>query len=234
LTLKRTLSILTFHGVGRPHRRLEPGEDRLWLGVDRFEQVLDSVLGRDDVRITFDDGNDSDVEIALPRLVDRGLTAEFFVIAGRVDRPGSISSDGVRALSGAGMTVGSHGWAHRDWRGLDDKQAHQELVDAPDLLSELAGRPISSASVPFGSYDRVVLRRLRHAGVQRVYTSDGGPAVAADWLQARTSLADDHLPAESYWFEHRTSARRQLRRVAARMIKRWRGPTAAAVYARDR
>ena len=40
----------------------------MWLDPDRFLRVLDSVVGRDDVRITFDDGNASDVEHALPAL----------------------------------------------------------------------------------------------------------------------------------------------------------------------
>ncbi len=38
------------------------------------------------------------------------------------------------------------------------------------------GEPVSSVAIPFGSYDRRVLRRLRGAGLRRVYTSDGGRA----------------------------------------------------------
>ena len=50
---------LTVHGIGEPPRELEPGEDRTWVTVRQFEQVLDAAAGRDDVRITFDDGNAS-------------------------------------------------------------------------------------------------------------------------------------------------------------------------------
>src|SRR5438034_8841581 len=70
---------LTVHGVGTPPRELDPGEDIAWISIEQLEQVLDAAVGRPDVRITFDDGNCSDVEIALPRLLERGLTAEFFV-----------------------------------------------------------------------------------------------------------------------------------------------------------
>lgn len=49
------------------------------MSVAQFAQVLEAVAKRSDVRISFDDGNASDVEVALPRLVD--LTAEFFLPA---------------------------------------------------------------------------------------------------------------------------------------------------------
>src|SRR5262245_37046734 len=58
---------LSFHGVGTPPLApREPGEHDYWIGHDGFLAVLDEVVGRDDVRLSFDDGNASDVEAALP------------------------------------------------------------------------------------------------------------------------------------------------------------------------
>ncbi len=62
----RSVVNLTVHGIGPTSREMEPSEGRVWVSVDQFEQVLDAVVGRSDVRIMFDDGNASDVEIALP------------------------------------------------------------------------------------------------------------------------------------------------------------------------
>ena len=76
----------------------------------------------------------------------------------------------------AGMAVGSHGWAHRDWRRITDAEAQQELADAHRVLSELTGHTVSRVAIPFGSYDRHVLRRLRLVKVSRACTSDGGRA----------------------------------------------------------
>jgi len=109
---------LTVHGIGTPVRPLDPGEDEVWVTVKQFEDVLDAVAGRADVRLTFDDANASDVEIALPHLVKRGLTAQFFLPAGLLGRPGRLTDENVRELVDAGMTLGSHGWAHCDWRQL--------------------------------------------------------------------------------------------------------------------
>jgi peptidoglycan/xylan/chitin deacetylase (PgdA/CDA1 family) len=163
----------------------------MWVSTKQFEQMLDAVVGRTDVRITFDDGNASDVEVALPRLLARGMHAEFFLLAGMLGQPERVDLRGIRALVDAGMSIGSHGWSHRNWRRLDDRQAVEEMHDAHRLLGEITGKEVSRVAVPFGSYDRRVLRRLRTAGVTRVYTSDGGRARAGSWLQPRNSLRHD-------------------------------------------
>jgi peptidoglycan/xylan/chitin deacetylase (PgdA/CDA1 family) len=214
---------LTFHGLGEPGRPLEPGEAEVWLGTDEFEFVLDSVSGRDDVRISFDDGNASDVSQALPALEQRGLTATFFVVAGRLRVPGFLDEAGLRTLTAEGMSVGCHGMRHRPWRGLGAAELHEELVDAKDLLEDIVARPVTEASCPFGAYDRRVLRTLRRSGYRHVYTSDRGTARPGHWLQARNTvhrgdrpgivdrvLSDERAPSEL--------ARRRAKRVA----KRWR------------
>jgi peptidoglycan/xylan/chitin deacetylase (PgdA/CDA1 family) len=215
---------ITVHGIGPPSRKLDAGEDQTWVSIAQFERVLDGVAERADVRLTFDDGNESDVEVALPRLVERGLTAEFFLLAGMLGKRGRVDQAGVRALLDAGMAIGSHGWSHRDWRGVDNAQAREELDDARRVLSDLTGRPVSRVAIPFGSYDRHVLRRLRAAGVTRAYTSEGGRARPDAWLQARTSLRHDmDVACIARVLDPDTSLTRRARGSAARAVKRLRG-----------
>ncbi len=224
LVLATSVVNLTVHGIGTPGRELEPDEDVVWVSIAQFEEVLDAAVGRPDVRITFDDGNASDVEIALPRLLRRGLKAQFFVPAGLLGEPGRLDKDGVRELCRAGMSIGSHGWAHRDWRRLAPEQVDEELVEASRLLNEITGEPVSRVSIPFGSYDRHVLRRLRQARVSRAYTSDGGRARQGTWLQARNSLRHD---VDAEWIRRVVhgvpSLPLRARHVAARTVKRIRG-----------
>jgi peptidoglycan/xylan/chitin deacetylase (PgdA/CDA1 family) len=215
---------LTVHGIGVPDRDLEPGEDRTWVSQEQFELVLESVAGRSDVRIKFDDGNRSDVEIGLPSLIHRGMTAEFFVLAGRLGEHGRLGVDDIEQLKRAGMTVGSHGWAHRDWRRLQNSEISEEFIEAPARLGQLLGTTVTRVAVPFGSYDRRVLRYLRSAGVSRAFTSDGGPARPGAWLQARTSLTCD---LDDEWIravlEDDASLSKRARRAASRTYKRVRG-----------
>jgi peptidoglycan/xylan/chitin deacetylase (PgdA/CDA1 family) len=212
---------LTVHGIGSATRDLADGEGPHWVGIGQFEQVLDAVVGRPGVCITFDDGNASDLEVAVPRLVERGLSAEFFVLAGLLGQPGRLDADGVRELQRAGMRVGSHGWAHRDWRRLTPAQADEEMTRANDVLGEIVGHQITRVAIPFGSYDGRVLQRLRRARVTRVYTSDGGRARPNSWLQPRNSLRQD---LDAAWIssvlDDTPPLRVRVRRSAARAVKR--------------
>src|ERR1022692_3450025 len=160
---------LCFHGIGTPGRPQEPDEDLYWVSEARFDELLTVIARHPSVRITFDDGNASDADIALPLLRRHGLTATFFVVSSRIDQPGSLTSAGVKELVRGGMGVGSHGKGHRPWR-------------------EATNAELDEVACPFGSYDRRVLRAIRSCGFQRVYTVDGGPARSDAWLQSRYTV----------------------------------------------
>lgn len=190
---------LIFHGIGRPGREMEPGEAPYWVSTDLFEAVLDRIAALPDpgrVRITFDDGNASDHDIALPRLRARGLRAGFFVLTGRLGQPGSLDEARVRALLAAGMTVGSHGIGHRDWTGLAAADLAAELSLSRAGLEEICGAPVTEAGIPFGRYDARVLRAIRAAGYRTAWSSDGGPMDPAAFLRPRASIRGDMKPAE--------------------------------------
>jgi peptidoglycan/xylan/chitin deacetylase (PgdA/CDA1 family) len=214
---------LTFHGVGEPQRPLQPGEEDVWVDRDRFLSLLDSLARGEGVRITFDDGNASDLHHALPALRERGLSATFFVVAGRLGEPTFLDEDGVRELAGAGMEIGCHGMRHRPWRGLGDHALREELVEAKQRLEEVVERPVTDAACPFGSYDRRVVRSLRRFGYRRVYTSDRGTTRPGLFVQARNSVSPGDEPdlleriAAADAVPHKALPRR-----AKLAVKRWR------------
>ena len=193
------------------------------MSREQFLSVLDSVEDRADVRITFDDGNASDVEHALPALRERGLKATFFVVAGRMGAPRFLDADGVKELAAAGMTIGCHGMRHRPWRGLDDDALREELLDAKAMLERVVERPITQAACPFGSYDRRVLRTLRKTGYHHVFTSDRGTTRSHDFLQARNSIGPhDAAGVLEEIASLDSSPSRALPRRAKLAVKRWR------------
>jgi peptidoglycan/xylan/chitin deacetylase (PgdA/CDA1 family) len=222
MVLDRSIN-LNFHGIGDPERALDPGEANVWVSNEQFLSVLDCAVGRDDVRITFDDGNASDLEVALPALHERGLSATFFVVAGRLGSPRFLDEDGVGQLAAAGMEIGCHGMRHRPWRGLDERALHEELVGARTVLEGVVGRPVTLAACPFGSYDRRVLRTLRGSGYRHVYTSDGGIAHPGAFLQTRISVGPHDEPGLLERISaSRPPAHRALMRRAKLAVKRWR------------
>ena len=92
------LIILNFHGVGPISPNIGDGERNWWLEQNTFEAVLDLAREESHVQLTFDDGNASDFEIALPALLRRGMRAAFFLCSGRLDQPGFLSRKQVREL----------------------------------------------------------------------------------------------------------------------------------------
>jgi peptidoglycan/xylan/chitin deacetylase (PgdA/CDA1 family) len=179
---------LCFHGIGTPSRELEPGEAEYWISPEVFHDVLDLVRAHPGVRLSFDDGNSSDVDFGLPALLERRLTATFFALAGRLDQPGSLSAGDLRDLRDAGMRIGSHGMTHRPWRGMQGADLDRELVDARRLLEEVTGTACDEAALPLGRYDRRLLGRVRRAGYRRLHTSDRHRAHEGAWLQPRYSI----------------------------------------------
>ncbi len=183
-----SILVLNFHCIGIPRRKLADGEEDVCVDRAQFLEILDAIAGRSDVHLTFDDGNSSDVSEALPELIRRGWRAEFFVCPARFGTPGFVSEDDVRELHLAGMSLGSHGMDHVQWRRLRQPSMEREIVQAKQVLEDALQAPVDAAACPFGEYDRRTLSALRTAGFNRVYTSDGGRASSRDWLLARNTV----------------------------------------------
>ena len=183
-----TIINICFHGIGVPGRELEPEEEKYWISRDLYLRVIDEIAGRDDVSVSFDDGNASDLEIGLTPLLQSDRTGTFFVLAGRLDKPGSLSSDEVRQLHQGGMHIGSHGMDHIPWRHLTTEQEVRELDGARTAIAEIVGRPVTEAALPLGRYDRHVLGALRSRAYTRVFSSDRRRARAGAWFQPRYSV----------------------------------------------
>jgi hypothetical protein len=56
------------------------------------------------------------------------------------------------------------------------------------ILESVTGYPITQAAVPFGCYDRRVLRALSKCGYRDVFSSDGGPRLTGGWPTPRQTL----------------------------------------------
>ncbi len=214
---------ITFHGVGEPTRRLEPGEEDVWLSTAQFVSALDAISDRGDARISFDDGNVSDVTDALPVLRARGLSATFFVVAGRLGAPGFLNDRDIGILVDAGMKIGCHGMRHRPWRRLGDQELREELLISRRRLEELVGAPVAQAACPYGAYDRRVLSSLRRYGYDRVFTSDGGTTRPGQWVQARNTLRRrDGSDAVDRIVAGDVPLAGAVRRGVKQAVKRWR------------
>ncbi len=200
--------VVNFHGIGPPPAWADDDERRVWCTKATFLSLLDRIPDVSaemhlPIELTFDDGNASDLTMAMPALLKRGMRAAFFVCAGRIGRPGYLDAAHLLELSRAGMTIGSHGWDHVDWRRLADARAlDREVRQAREFIAGLmAGQPVDSVAIPFGSYDGRVARAVAPL-FPMVYTSDGGHAASVAQV----------VPRESYTVRWNADT---LRRLAA-------------------
>ncbi len=182
--------VLNFHGVGPIPDWVEASERPYWCTEDEFTSILDRIpeVARESgvpIEITFDDGNASDVHLALPALASSGLSATFFVCAGRVGTEGYLDGPAMLELLSAGMSIGSHGWDHVDWRRVGRAALTREIDGSCRMLADVIGEPVDEVAIPFGSYDRRVITHLRRSGLRTVYTSDGGRTAVGGWLVSR-------------------------------------------------
>ncbi|MBS0514175.1 MAG: polysaccharide deacetylase family protein [Proteobacteria bacterium] len=188
-----SLPVLMYHGIhadASSRGRYEPvysvtaqafSAQIDWLLAQGYRSVrLDDLCG-DDARggkrvvITFDDGDVSNFEVALPLLRERGFVAEFFVTSDFIGTDGMLTSADVRALSAAGMGVQSHGRTHRYLEDLAPGDLDEELSFSRQVLEQVTGKAVDALALPGGrggERERLVAQRL---GYRYLLNSEPGP-----------------------------------------------------------
>lgn len=186
---------LNFHGLGAPSAHVSDEERPYWLPPEHFATILRLVrdFETDDrkVHITFDDGNKSDITIAMPILQKFHRIASFFLLSDRIGKAGFLDASDIVRLRDAGMTIGSHGAAHVNWTTLDDAELSRQVTRSLRVLSDFVGKPVAMVAAPFGGYDLRVLDLLRPLNIAVVFTSDGGPVRPSAWIKPRTTIRTD-------------------------------------------
>lgn len=217
--------IINLHGIGEPPAAVDANEKPYWWSVEAFNLLLDQISGipaNTDPRVslTFDDGNASDALLALPRLHRSGLFASFFVCAGRVGKRHYLDRSMIRDLLDAGMGVGSHGMNHVDWRTISSTDLEVEISGARKMLEAVVEQPITMAAIPFGSYDRRVLRRLKQERFDFIYTSDGGIADATSVIKPRETVDKGMQDCDVILEFMKSTPLRSAARALSRLYKR--------------
>ena len=123
--------------------------------------------------ITFDDGWESQVRVALPVLKKYRIPATFFVMPGFDDKePGHLDRAGFRALVDAGMSVQSHTVNHADLPRLiagDLGAAQAETVGSRAKLLEFGGQDYFA--YPYGAVNDAVESLVRASGYRAAVTT---------------------------------------------------------------
>jgi peptidoglycan/xylan/chitin deacetylase (PgdA/CDA1 family) len=96
--------------------------------------------------ITFDDGWSDGYDYAFPILRQYGFVGTFFMIGGRIDQVGALSTPELRALEAAGNEIGNHTLDHVSLQNVQLSYVTQEVDDASVAIARATGhRPVSFA-----------------------------------------------------------------------------------------
>jgi peptidoglycan/xylan/chitin deacetylase (PgdA/CDA1 family) len=153
------------------------------------------------VGITFDDGFENLISVALPELQRRNIPSTVFII---LDALGNefgtpellekvMSADQLRSIPQDLVTLGSHTLTHPFLPSLRAEEALEELVESRLQLEKILNRSVTLFSFPFGGFTGELVQLSRQAGYARVFTTlprlafTGGEQFAVGRIRADTT-----------------------------------------------
>ena len=178
------------------------------------------------ILLTFDDGGKSAVAVS-EQLAQRGWHGHFFIVTSLIGGRTFVNEQEIRAIRRAGHLIGSHSHTHPSiFRDLPPARMVDEWRTSSDILAQLLGEPILTASVPGGEISGHALESADRAGLRYLFTSEPAlrPRRVGDcWILGRFSVKTGTLPTrvgELAHFRGWTQAlfRRRLKVLATRLV----------------
>lgn len=180
--------------------------------------------------LTYDDGGGSALS-AGEAMLQRGIRGCFFITTARIDTPGFVSAQDLRALHRDGHVIGSHSHTHpSNISQIDASALREEWRRSVDTLEQVLGEKVHTASVPGGFMSTAVLRAAEAAGIRTLFTSEPSTRV---WhsdrcaVLGRYALLRESSPATAVALASGQGGAR-LKQWAAwnvkKPLKRWAGP----------
>jgi len=193
--------VLMYHALYRDNDTSKIDDEDLPYAVSEssFIEQLDLLAARrvgifdcsptPEIVITFDDGHASNLDIAAPLLVERKLSAYFFITTGFIgNRKGFMNRSQLKLLSETpGMLVGSHGLTHRFFDDMSGPESLHELLHSRNTLETITGGPCQSISFPGGRYNDLTLSQLEASGYVQWFGSSVATVSSAQFCQTKTA-----------------------------------------------
>ena len=197
---------LMYHGVvargGRPNTRFDVRADAFSNQLDLlagagFETVRVADLlrgeasGRRRVAITFDDGFRNNYEGAVRPLLDRRMSASWFVVSDFIgglapwvdgDRREReiLTEEELRAMIAAGLEIGSHTRRHLDLTKATPEEIESEVAGSKRDLEDRLSAPIRTFAYPYGRQNGRVREAVVAAGYVAACATRSGFVRAAE------------------------------------------------------
>src|SRR6185295_13723322 len=100
--------------------------------------------------LTFDDGHQTNLEVALPLLEQYRRRAIFFITTDWIGTKGFMDIAGLRRLHATGMMLGSHGCSHTLFSEMTIPELRREMSDCKKKLEDILGAAVPALAQPGG------------------------------------------------------------------------------------
>jgi len=135
-----------------------------WLQVDDYAITPYTPVGFSEplVSLSFDDGLSSTYRNGLPLLKKYGFGSTQYIISGKLNTTGYMTTSMVRAFLSQGSEIGAHTATHPNLTLLTATQLNQELSQSQAKLRNLFGPTVAqNFASPYGAYDQTVLTNIQ-------------------------------------------------------------------------
>lgn len=200
LPSKHIAPILMYHNI-------DNGADLLSISPEEFDrhlmflknhhynviglaELVDSIiykkkLAPKTVVITFDDGKDNNFTNAYPILKKYNMPATIFVIAGDVNRKGTITAAQIKQMYDSGIIdIGSHTMSHAWLPGRSDKELAEEITGSKKILEGIIKKKVNFISYPLGGFDHRARLAVIKAGYLGACATTPGRRIANNDIYA--------------------------------------------------
>jgi peptidoglycan/xylan/chitin deacetylase (PgdA/CDA1 family) len=165
------------------------------VNLDAAASILqgEGSLAAKPVVITFDDNNENVYASGFPVLKKLGLTATWYVITNRFDKPTFLTTAQVKELAAAGMDIQSHSVTHPWLTSLSVDKQRWELDESRKAIEALTGKPVHHLAYPLTMRNARVVQTVREEKYETATIMDPRPATAKDdlLLLPRIMMTDD-------------------------------------------
>jgi len=131
--------------------------------------------------ITFDDGWSDGYDYAYPIMQKYGYVGVFFVVSGRINQPGAMTSTQLLELEATGNEIGNHTADHLSLSTLTLQRAKEEIEAGSAQIAQVIHRRPTSLAYPMGGVADYVVQAVSECdGLEIAVTTHWG--VTESWL----------------------------------------------------